>query len=361
MCTSPMWRIPVAEFRVKFLFASDELYGYNRQNQAFFFPKSNMNRFEFILKRVESCGPSVFQKTLDEISECPCGNCDECRMSNSRQWAQRAVAESTCHEENWFITLTYDDEHLPAPYWTYSRVDGDFKLCSPLKYEDFVLFKKKLLRHLEYHMDHQGVRFLSCGEYGPTNGRPHYHAIMYNCPIPDLKVIQNVNLNGRAYTYMHSDMIEKLWGKGFVTIGAVNWETCAYVARYVLKKMAHKDELLYHKLCEQSLCVPLPPEFRYASRRPGLGRTFYEEHKDDIYRIDKVVLPNGMTLQPCKYFDNLYDLEDPELLEKLKTQRRKTQALREKNELARVRDVELYKKNKSEKFSRSIAKLKRPL
>lgn len=43
----------------------------------------------------------------------PCGQCLGCRLDYSREWAVRCTHESLLHKENSFITLTYDDEHLP--------------------------------------------------------------------------------------------------------------------------------------------------------------------------------------------------------------------------------------------------------
>lgn len=44
----------------------------------------------------------------------PCGQCIGCRLERSRQWAVRCVHEAQLHERNCFITLTFDDEHLPS-------------------------------------------------------------------------------------------------------------------------------------------------------------------------------------------------------------------------------------------------------
>ncbi len=48
-----------------------------------------------------------------EFIQLPCGQCVACRLNHSRQWATRMVHEAYMHEHNSFITLTYDNEHLP--------------------------------------------------------------------------------------------------------------------------------------------------------------------------------------------------------------------------------------------------------
>ena len=77
----------------------------------------------------------------------PCGQCIGCRLQKSLDWAVRCVHEKSLHEESSFVTLTYDDEHLPA--------NGS------LVYRDFQLFMKRYRK-----ITGSGVRFLMCGEYG---------------------------------------------------------------------------------------------------------------------------------------------------------------------------------------------------
>lgn len=357
-CNHTMWRIPLDERIASSLFPKQRGY----KNGAFVFPKSDTVRFEYFVTMISRSHPRA-QQVLDSIQEIPCGKCMQCRINNSREWAQRAVAESTCHAENYFITLTYDDDHIPAARWTYSRNDFNFKFLSPLRYEDFQDFKKRLLRYFDYHYQHEGIRFLACGEYGPSTDRPHYHAIFYNLPIPDLQVIRAVNVGGKSYSYLHSQIIEDLWGKGFITIGQVNWDTCAYVSRYVLKKLNGKDEEAYQKLCRENQKESLPSEFREASRRPGLGRPFYEENKDQIYKNDKVILPNGDTPKPCSYFDRLYDLEDPELLAQLKAERRRVAGIRQANRYAGMTPQQVANAKLSEELAsnRKLSRLKRTI
>ena len=356
MCFYPNWRIAMKPRQVMFAFGSLAVRGYNPTNGAFVFPVSDKDYLEKLL----SCfGTNMQQYILDNLEQIPCGKCLQCRVNDSREWAQRATAEATLYEHNWFVTLTYDNEHLPQPYWTIDRRDGEYRLCSPLVYDDFELFKKRLLEYFRDKYDHTGIRFLMCGEYGPKNGRPHYHTILFNCPLDDVKVISNVDLNGKKYTYCHSDILEQKWQKGFITIGNVNWDTTAYVARYVLKKFAAPQEREYLALCQELGCKPLPAEMRKASLRPGLGRPYYELHKDEIYKYDKVVLPDGHLTKPCSYFDRLFDLEDSELLDELKKMRKKRAEIALINELRGKVNPDDYIAQKQDKFRRSISKLKR--
>ena len=76
----------------------------------------------------------------------PCGRCVGCRLERSRQWAVRCMHEASMHMFNSFVTLTYDDDHLPE--------------YNSLNYKHFQDFMKRLRK------SHNGVRFYMCGEYG---------------------------------------------------------------------------------------------------------------------------------------------------------------------------------------------------
>ena len=43
----------------------------------------------------------------------PCGGCIGCRLERRRAWALRCMHEAQEHPENSYVTLTYDEDHLP--------------------------------------------------------------------------------------------------------------------------------------------------------------------------------------------------------------------------------------------------------
>ena len=97
----------------------------------------------------------------------PCGQCCACRLNKSRDWATRCVLEAKMHDENCFITLTYNDENLPK----------DYGLCK----EDLTLFFKRLRKNTG-----EKIRYYAAGEYGDLYGRPHYHACLFGWKPKDL-------------------------------------------------------------------------------------------------------------------------------------------------------------------------------
>lgn len=233
----------------------------------------------------------------------PCGRCIGCRLEKSRQWAVRCVHEAQLYESNAFVTLTYNDDHLPA--------DGS------LSVREMQLFMKRLRKRFG-----KGIRFMLCGEYGEKLGRPHYHACLFNIEFPDL-ALWRVHNGERYYV---SQILNEIWGKGFCIVGNVTFESAAYVARYVTKKVnGEKADGHYCKVDEETgeILFDVRPEFATMSRRPGLGAAWFERFKTDCYPSDFVVV-RGVRCKVPRYYDQLLEREDPALLARIKLEREKT-------------------------------------
>lgn len=232
----------------------------------------------------------------------PCGQCIGCRLERSRQWAIRLMKEHTLHDRSSFLTLTYDDEHLP-------------KLPSgrpTLVLEDIQLFLKRLRKAIEP----KRVRFFQCGEYGEDKQRPHHHMILFGEDFSNDRLPIENSRSGHAQ--FMSDTLTKLWGNGRCTISEVSFESAAYVARYCLKKVTGPGADLYY--------AGRKPEFVTMSRGGknghGIGSQFFAEFMSDIYPYDEVVPGIGRPASlPPKYFDRLLERVDPGLYELVKKNR----------------------------------------
>lgn len=223
----------------------------------------------------------VFNDPCDSAFErlqLPCGQCIGCRLERSRQWALRCVHESSLYDNNCFLTLTYNDEHLPC--------NGS------LNVEDFQLFMKRLRKSIAPDK----VRFFQCGEYGETYGRPHHHCLLFGYEFEDKEIIGRT-LDGN-FVY-RSPRLDNLWGKGFCSIGAVTFESAAYVARYVLKKV-NGDQAEDHYQGRK-------PEYITMSRRPGIGADWFAQFETDCYPKDFITIRDGLKCHPPKYYDKLYE------------------------------------------------------
>ena len=113
--------------------------------------------------------------------------------------------------------------------------------------------------------------------------------------------------------------IEEIWGKGFITIAHLSWETAAYTARYIMKKQFGKEAENYY------LSKAKNPEFTVMSRKPGIGLNYYEKHKDDIYKNDEIAIPRksgAIMITPPRIFDKKFELEEKEKMRLIKTKRK---------------------------------------
>lgn len=265
--------------------------------------------------------PKVYDTKYRKIQMVPCGKCIGCRLDYSRQWANRIMLEckerpiNTC----WFVTLTYNPENLPINQ-IMNQNTGEIITGNTLVKEHLSKFMKDLRRYWEYHYKQSGIKFFGCGEYGGDTNRPHYHIAIMGMHLDpmELKPYKDTE-NGRLWIWEEG---AKIWNKGYVVIGRLEWDSAAYVARYIMKKQKGPTAENYYN------SKAIIPEFVNMSRRPGIGRDYYEKHKDEIYQYDKIVLTSGhdvIEAKPPKYYDNLYDIEDETYLNALKVERKRAQ------------------------------------
>ncbi len=243
-----------------------------------------------------------------EPVQLPCGQCIGCRIDYSRQWANRCMLELQDHDSAFFCTFTYDNDHVPISYYA-DKETGEAKPSLTLRKRDFQLLMKRIRKH--FSDDH--IRFFAAGEYGGQTLRPHYHAIIYGLHLNDLVPYKTVKEGGVLYTYYNSPSLQKCWldsdGKpiGFVVVGAVTWESCAYTARYVLKKQKGEASAVYQEF-------NLEPEFTLMSRKPGIARNYYDTHPD-LFQSDFINISTpkgGRKFRPPRYFEKLFELDFPE-------------------------------------------------
>lgn len=265
------------------------------------------------LKILNKADPEYNIAGIDYMS-IPCGHCIGCKLEYSKQWADRCMLEAMYHDRNSFITLTYDDEHLPNGNYIYDD-DGvvvGISPIHPLRKKDFQNFMKRLREHF----DDRKIRFFAAGEYGTSSFRPHYHAIIFGEDFSDDRSF--LKRNNRNEPYYISDTLFKLWPYGFHTICDVTWNTCNYVARYCLKKINGNESEIYKSL-------NYPKEFTLMSRRPGIAKQYFEDHKDKIYKNEEIFLAlpdKSLRIKPSRYYDKLYDITNPSDMDLIRSRRK---------------------------------------
>lgn len=205
--------------------------------------------------------------------------------------------EASLHEANCFVTLTYSDEHLPS--------DGSLRL------RDFQLFCKRLRKRLG------PFRFFHCGEYGERLERPHYHACLFGIDFADKVYLKG---DGQFRLY-RSDVLDSLWSLGYCCIGSVTFESAAYVARYVTKKVTGDAAVEhYMRSSVDGEVINLQPEYVTMSRRPGIASDWFRKYGSEVYPSDEVIV-RGHSCRPPRYYDNLLEAAEPSVFDDIKRKR----------------------------------------
>ena len=269
-----------------------------------------------------------------EKMEVACGQCLTCRVDYSRMWAMRIVHESGLFQYsggNSFITLTYRSRNE----CTYDELENGYHVP-----DDWSLHKKHFqdfMKRLRKHFAPQKIRYFMCGEYGEVCkhgleldrvscplcnvGRPHYHACLFNCDFSDLESYAQQD----GVVRWTSPTLEKIWKYGFVDVGEVNFDSAAYVAGYVLKKVTGiRAEDWYFSSTLDGEFITVQPEFVLMSRRPGIGKDWYERYESDFFPADESpVSGKGIIKSVPRYYEELYKRKDPASLEEIKKLREK--------------------------------------
>lgn len=212
----------------------------------------------------------------------PCGNCMGCRLARVAEWACRLENESLLHDENSYVTLTYNDDKLPSN--------------SSLDKNDIQKFIKRLRKYLEP----KKISYYIGGEYGDFSFRPHYHGIIFNYWPEDVEYIGLSKARKRMYS---SEKLNGIWKNGYVTVGEVTFESCAYCASYVTKKI--KGDETYQK----AYYGMRDSENSWMSRRPAIGKRWWEQYKETAISFDSMV-SRGHERRLPRYYRKLHKAED---------------------------------------------------
>ncbi|AXB22582.1 replication initiation protein [Alces alces faeces associated microvirus MP15 5067] len=209
----------------------------------------------------------------------PCGKCIPCKVQKAREWSMRCMLELPYWYDADFVTLTYDDEHLPE--------NGS------LVKKDLTDFFKRLRRDLEP----LNIKYFACGEYGENTMRPHYHAIIFGVGLSER---ENKSL---GCFYSDNNLIENNWPYGNVFNGQVTPNSCRYCAEYVFKKYNGKKKIeVYDNL-------GLQQPFQVQSN--GIGKRYLDENMNDLFQRG-YVLYHGKPYSFPRYFADKLKSNDPQ-------------------------------------------------
>lgn len=204
--------------------------------------------------------------------ELPCGQCIGCRLRRAREWQARCLHEAKSWDRSSFLTLTFDDAHLPA--------DGS------LTHRPFELFMKRLRR-----LHNPRVKYFMCGEYGTQTQRPHFHCVLFG---EDFRPWKWAGRSGSGEDFYTNVRLSELWKNGRSTVQPACGETIGYCTRYIVDKITGEDA-----------------EAHYGGRKPeycavsqGIGKAFYAKYGGKISEQDFMVV-DGQKIAPARYYDKL--------------------------------------------------------
>lgn len=255
--------------------------------------------------------------------EFECRKCLPCRLNLAREKAIRCWHQSKYHENNIFLTLTYNEKSLESPR---------------LNYEHFQEFIAKL-RESNGREPENRITYMVTGEYGEKNKRPHWHAIIFNYSPKDGKLLRTTEREEKVF---RSETVERLWDKGNTEYGEVTIDSAGYVARYAAKKLVHgrDQEHDYH------------PIHKTSSKR-AIGRSWIEENYLHTFENGFIVGPDGQQLKIPRYYVDWAKKHHPTLWEHYVTEVRpeimkgaERKEKRELDEYMRNRDESPFAKKK---------------
>ena len=300
-----------------------------------------------------------------------CGQCMQCRLQRVKQRSVMCMCESLEHENNSFVTLTFG---YPQTYSYYRHKVGLSHYLSKkkahfhewsLETEMFQKFMKRLRfwyynQQLSKHLISIGrpdlvykkanrtinysvlvpkshiripkeerpfllkdfkpkkIRCMHCGEYGDRKGRPHHHVILFGFDFPDKKVIYE---GGKKY-YV-SELLNSLWTFGISRIGDCTYNSCAYVSRYVTKKINGNNQESYYN--------GKKPEYVTYSTKPVLGTNYFIKNFKEIVNTQELSV----------YIDKIYHCRMPKSYD---------------NILKKI-DIDMYNEMKEKRVSNSVCDL----
>lgn len=240
---------------------------------------------------------------IPEYQLTPCGICMACRINRATQWADRLTHELEEWQDASFLTITYDDDHLPE--------NGS------LEKNEIKLFIKRLRFHWN-----KPIKYYICGEYGDNTLRPHYHGIFFGIGVQNLKY------------YGWTAWQKKCSLKNFHVDICIP-ETIRYTTKYIHKKLLGK------KASEEYLKMKIEPPFALMSK--GIGKNWAIKNADKIKQKEHLISDNGKPHGIPRYYRNLLDItqfnskfpDETRQLEKIATQDQREKNMVQKSKLKR--------------------------
>lgn len=196
---------------------------------------------EQMLKRINMQNLPMSERIATHINV-PCGKCAACLSRRRQTWNFRLMNEVKHCDSCYFVTLTYDDDHVN---YKVVNINGFVEYVPVVCKRDVQLFLKRFRKKIEPFK----IRYFLVSEYGPNSHRPHYHMLLFNFP----KLLKD----------KLDEYLSESWDLGFIRVDPVSPARVAYVTSYCLD---------FSDLPEY-----LDKNFMLCSRRPAIGSAYLDE------------------------------------------------------------------------------------
>ena len=210
-----------------------------------------------------------------------CGKCLACRINKRREWTLRLCHEEVFSSSAYFVTLTYDEDHVPF--------DVNRHMC--VSVQDIQLFMKRLRKRVAKVAPDVSLRFFCNSEYGPETRRPHYHMLLFN--VPDELMFQDARQIRRGKSVSFTcPYLMGIWKNGNVEFGIASRERAGYCAKYFVDR--------------KSIDPDLQPNFSLMSRNPGIGFSYQEKIQEKVryYGLRACLNSSGTYVALPRYYRN---------------------------------------------------------
>lgn len=214
-------------------------------------------------------------------------------------------------ENNAFITLTYDDEHLKSPKLDYTEFQNFMKRLRKTQPIDPETKIYDEFGNCIYEGDQYPIGYFCTGEYGDRLKRPHWHAILFNWRPPEfIEGPRGERIRDVAFKYANergdkvytSQTLAKAWGKGNSEFGSVTIHSANYCARYAAKKLTHGKDGTHD----------FEPISKKSSRH-AIGKKWLEKYwNTDCFNQGYIMLEDGTQVPIPRYYEKWLKANHPE-------------------------------------------------
>lgn len=276
----------------------------------------------------------IRNKKTGKLETVPCGKCMKCRARRTSAWSFRLMQEEKVSTSAFFLTLTYDVDHVPITSAGYMSIEK----------KHLQKFFKRLRRAHDRNLcgvneGERPLKYFAVGEYGGRGWRPHYHVIIFNAKLELLIGKLDADAVRRGDLVLDGKVPYKCasWTLGHITLGQVNEASVGYTLKYISKQ----SRVPQHRNDDRV------PEFSLKSEFLGINYLSPEMiawHKADINNRMYCNLEGGKKCTMPRYYKmKMYSEEEREVAGKVTREK-----MIEREEKAKLQVGAKYHRNRSE-------------